>query len=395
MKNNNFYSILILLSFVVSFSWAQTTETFESYTTGKPTTFISNSQSFTLTSNNCAGNAGGMFGIFIPGQSYTNCDGVSPTSTGTGYGVGISCASAAPCGGVSNKFIDNGSSTGVNQIYSIKTTNSALFTIKSIYVFVSTDKGVSSSTTAGVTFRGKKAGSVVFTLNPTLTANTNGFTFIDFVAAGHGSINIDQLEIQGGNTVNYLALDNFRWGGPVTLPIELISFTVKPISAGVEIDWQTKMENNSSHFELLHSTNGYNFKRLTTIEALGDSKTGKAYSFTHKNPLYGNNFYQLLQYDKNGDKVDYGVKAVEFKGLVDDQILLYPNPTVNSATVKFAASTYVKIEVLDVLGKVVISQKIGAKETERKMDIAGLPSGTYTLLLSDKNNKSVHKLIKL
>ena len=394
MKKNYFYVIFTSFSFVVSFSRAQTTETFESYTTGKPTTFVSNSQSFTLTSN-CASNAG-VFGIFIPGQSYTNCGGGTSTSTGTGYGVGTGCASASACGGNSNKFIDNGAATGLSQIFSIKTTNNALFTIKSIYVFISTDAELKSSTTGGVTFRGKKAGATVFTLaNPTLTANSNGFTFINFVTAGYGSVNIDQLEIQGGAAVHYLALDNFRWDGPATLPIELVSFNVKPVAAGVEINWQTKMESNSSNFELWHSTDEGNFKQLTTIEALGDSKTGKGYSFIHTKPFNGNNYYQLLQFDKDGKKADFGVKIVEFRGLVDDQIILYPNPTTNSVTVKFAVKTYVKIEVVNTFGKVVTSQSIGATDTERKMDLSTLPNGTYTLLLSDKNNKSIHKFIKL
>jgi len=396
MKKNYFCVILILFSFVASFSWAQTTETFESYTTGKPRAFVSNSKSFTITTNTCLSTGGGMFGIFIPGQSYQDCENISRTSTGSGYGVGTGCASTSACGGSSNKFIDNGPSTGVNQIYSIKTTDNSLFTIKSIYVFISTNQGVASSTTGGVTFRGKKAGVEMFALvNPTLTANTNGFSFVDFVAAGHGSINIDQLEIQGGALVNYLALDNFRWDGPATLPVELVSFTANAVASGAQINWQTSMESNSSHFELWHSTDENDFKLLTSIEALGDSKTGKGYSFIHAKPLNGNNYYRLLQFDKNGNKADYGVKTVKFSGIVDDQILLYPNPTTNSVTVKFAAKTYAKIEVHDLLGKVVASQKIGRTETECKVDVSGLPRGSYTLLLSDENNKSVHKLIKL
>ncbi|RZK68989.1 MAG: hypothetical protein EOO92_22495, partial [Pedobacter sp.] len=212
---------LLLITGFVQYGSAQTTETFENFTSasGKPTSFISNSQSFNIVTANCSKDVGGYFGVFIPGGKYFHCGQSEPnstTSTGPntgGYGVGTNCASATACSGFSNNFIDNGYAPGVNQIYAIKTSNAASFTIKSIFVYVSTNNGTAPSTVvAGATFRGKKNGITQFTFVPTLTANSNGFTFVDFVTAGYGSVNIDEIEVQGGSTVNYIGLDNFRWG---------------------------------------------------------------------------------------------------------------------------------------------------------------------------------------
>ncbi|MBI3519421.1 MAG: SprB repeat-containing protein, partial [Bacteroidetes bacterium] len=226
MKINYLNSLLmVLLLSPILKAQVATTETFESYTTGKPTSFTSNSQAFTIVTNSCGASNGGTFGIFIPGQAYNLCS-QSATSTGTGYGVAIGCASSSACGGTSDKFIDNGNSNGTSQIYSIKTSNAALFNIKSLYIYVSADHAASSAV-SGVTFRGKKAGSVLFTLAPaSLSINTNGFTFIDFVAASYGSINIDELEIQGGASINYVAVDNFRWSTISTLAATATSTAV-------------------------------------------------------------------------------------------------------------------------------------------------------------------------
>jgi hypothetical protein len=147
------YFTLLLLLLVFQLSKAQYMETFESFTgsgTAKPTSFTSNSQSFTLTTTSCT--TGGTFGIFIPSQSWLNCSG-STVSNGSGaYGVGTSCT-AGNC---------SGTSFGTN----------------------------------------------------------NGFTYIDFSTAG-GSNNtaytIDELEVQGTGSVNYIALDNFTWTAAATL----------------------------------------------------------------------------------------------------------------------------------------------------------------------------------
>ncbi|MFD1628880.1 autotransporter-associated beta strand repeat-containing protein [Pseudopedobacter beijingensis] len=285
-----FYKSLLLLVVVMVFFvgklTAQTTETFESYTTGgKPTTFTSAGRSFTLSANDCHANGGGTFGIFIPGQSYQDCDGNSHTSTGAGYGVGASCASATACGGASNNFIDNGASTGVNQIYSIKTTNSSLFTIKSIYVFISTDQGSASSTNGGVTFRGKKAGATVFTLaNPTLSVNTNGFTFINFVAAGYGSANIDQLEIQGGAEVNYLALDNFTWDvAAVAVPTfanlnnDVVAWA--GVNSTVGLDEASNATISDAEFDALNSGNGNYSGATLTVQRSSTTLSSDVFGF--------------------------------------------------------------------------------------------------------------------
>ena len=177
------------------------------------------------------------------------------------------------------------------------------------------------------------------------------------------------------------------------LPVELVNFAAKAVQSGVEVTWATTSESNSSHFELLHATEKGEFKPLTKVDALGDSKTGKRYAFLHKNSVNGQNYYQLLQFDKNGAMKDYGVKQVNFSQ-VKDEVLLFPNPASHSITVKFSANIYSQLQVVDMLGKVVMSNKITAKEQEHKLNIALLPAGVYTVVLSSGDSKTVHKFIK-
>ena len=179
------------------------------------------------------------------------------------------------------------------------------------------------------------------------------------------------------------------------LPVTLTDFTAKPVTGGVEVSWSTVSETNSSHFELLHATENGHFAVISRQEALGNSNTGKRYSFLHKQPANGNNYYQLLQLDKNGDSKDYGVKTVYFTSVTKDGVSLHPNPATHTVTVTFAAKTYSQLQVTDLLGKVVRSQKIGSADTEQHLSVEALPTGTYTIILTAEGKRSVHKLIKL
>jgi len=179
------------------------------------------------------------------------------------------------------------------------------------------------------------------------------------------------------------------------LPVELVQFNAKAVINGVENSWQTVSETNSSHFELFHSSDESGFKLLTKVDALGDSKTGKHYSFIHKQPVNGNNYYKLIQFDKDGIQKDYGIQTVNFKSLSNGEVLVFPNPATHHLTVTFVAKTYSSVQVVDMLGKIVRSQKIGAGDTEQKINIEALTKGTYMVKLIAENETSVVKFIKL
>lgn len=179
------------------------------------------------------------------------------------------------------------------------------------------------------------------------------------------------------------------------LPVILTDFTAKPVSGGVEVSWATASETNSSHFELMHAAENGKFNIISRQEGLGNSSTGKRYSFLHRQPTNGNNYYQLLQLDKNGDSKDYGVKTVYFTSVAKDGVSLYPNPAAHTVTVTFAAKAYSQLQVTNMLGKVVRSQQIDTADTEQRISVEALPTGTYTIILTAKGKRSVHKLIKL
>lgn len=358
---------------------AQNLETFESIVAPgpltKPTVFVNNAQSFTITTANCTG--GGTFGVFIPNNTYTHCAG-SPTSTSNNvstYGVGTSCASGV-CSGTSAKFIDNGGNQIFNQIYSIKTTNAALFTIKSLYVFLSSDNAVTPSAAGGITFRGKVNGNIVFTYTKTTGFTTNystnnGFTFIDFVTAGNATTNINELEMQTGASSNYFAVDNFTWGISVPLSVTLTSFTAIPAAQSVELKWSAARENNFSHYELEHSADG---KSFTTISTQKSAAGFLPYTYNDYNYVAGNNFYRLRMVDQDG-AAEYSSVVSAVMNEAGQSVKVFPNPATDKVFVVLAQNDAVAtFQLTDMTGRLVQTEQIKGRAT---LQTGHLPKGIY------------------
>lgn len=197
MKTLSFIAQFLLLSICSGF--AQTTETFETETTGA-TTFTDNGQGFTIT--NGAGE--------------------------TTYDIEFFSGGGWNGSGADNRFIDNtsGSPTqGDGSSFTISTNGGVDITVKSLYLFVATRAlGVASTT---LTITGKVNGSTVYTItkssgfaSPVTFSPNNGFTFIDFSSEGgndNSNSAIDELVFSTTGNADYLALDAFRWD-VVTVP---------------------------------------------------------------------------------------------------------------------------------------------------------------------------------
>lgn len=222
-----------------------------------------------------------------------------------------------------------------------------------------------------------------------LTLSASGELSGTTTAAGDYTFNVTVTDSKGcveSRTVNIKVAD--------PLPVSLTNFVAKAVSSGVEVSWTTVSESNSSHFELRHAADNGQFKAIASIEALGNSSAGKRYSYLHRNAVNGNNYYQLIQVDRNNDTHDYGVKEARFETVAKETVFIFPNPATHTLTISFPANTYAKLQLVDAVGKILSTKKIGAKDHELKLEVNHLPVGLYTIMLSSGNHQTAHKFIK-
>lgn len=178
-----------------------------------------------------------------------------------------------------------------------------------------------------------------------------------------------------------------------SLPVSLTDFTVKLENSKVLINWITSSEQNNSHFNVNHSTDGRDFTLLSTVEASTDGNKKSSYSYSHLSPQSGTNYYQLQQTDKDGKTKDLGIRVVNFSLAKEQQVLVYPNPAQTTATVSFANNLYTVAKLLDVNGSVIAKKPISVDDTEVTFDIVSLNVGNYFIRLEGKQNVT-EKLVK-
>ncbi|MGB0934004.1 MAG: T9SS type A sorting domain-containing protein [Lishizhenia sp.] len=178
------------------------------------------------------------------------------------------------------------------------------------------------------------------------------------------------------------------------LPIELISFTAKPINNSyVQLNWETASEYNNDYFTIERSRNGIEWEEIEVINSLGNSHTLSTYSVFDKAPLQGISYYRLKQTDFNGQFEYSEIKNVNMERFDNSEIVIYPNPINNQVTVIANANELNELAIYDTFGKnaTLLARKIEKHNNKLILDVSNLSSGIYYI----KTKTSTHKVNKL
>nr|WP_039452010.1 T9SS type A sorting domain-containing protein [Pedobacter glucosidilyticus] len=180
-----------------------------------------------------------------------------------------------------------------------------------------------------------------------------------------------------------------------TLPVMLVSFEAKSKTDGsVALSWLTASELNNSYFEILRSTDGVNFTSLGKLNGFGNSSQENRYGFIDGYPSLGTNYYLLVQYDTDGTRKELGLRSVKV-ALKAKEIQIYPNPTKGSININLAgSSSYEKLELIDLTGKILLSKSISKEESIISFDMSNLASGIYQIRLSGEGKLLSKQIIK-
>jgi hypothetical protein len=89
-------------------------------------------------------------------------------------------------------------------------------------------------------------------------------------------------------------------GNGGTLPLTLLDFTGTATGKENILKWTTTREINTKLFEIEWSINGQKFDKMASQPAAGNSTRNEQYSFRHRQPVNGNNYYRLKMIDIDG-----------------------------------------------------------------------------------------------
>jgi hypothetical protein len=187
---------------------------------------------------------------------------------------------------------------------------------------------------------------------------------------------------------------------PLNAPLAatIDEFVGKRVKDDNLLTWNTLSESNNEKFLILHSQNGKEFSVIANVQTqalLGNSNTRLAYSYTHKAPQLGRNFYRLQQVDKDGI-ISFYQRIVEIDNVISNNVItVYPNPVLDNLNLNFYATKaqYLNVQLVDLSGRVVISNVFTASSGSNRFEVEtrDLASGSYILRVAEQNGK-IHNL---
>ncbi|MFD1629850.1 beta strand repeat-containing protein [Pseudopedobacter beijingensis] len=255
--------------------------------------------------------------------------------------------------------------------------------------------------------------SLVQGLTDTNNGNMDGSTDPDFVDAANGdfSLKASSPAINAGSNALYIGLDantkdlagkarligtNIDMGAyenqDGALPVTLVNYTAKASGNLVKLQWQTAEEQNNKGFVIYRSGDNTLFTPIGEVPVT-DNLQPTTYNFTDTNPLNGNNYYKLVQVDKDGTATELGIRTVTFNFPLST-FNLYPNPTTELVHSSFSSNSYNLLTIADLNGRVLQQLQIQAGESSITVSLADYPAGTYLLRFSGKDGAVIKKVVK-
>ena len=254
--------------------------------------------------------------------------------------------------------------------------------LDSMYVSVSTDKGVTWTRLAGYQ-------------RPDATLLAPAWKMESLSLGAYDGQTI-QISFEGVSKYgNAFLLDDITVSG--ILPVTLLNFDAQRRGAVNLLNWKTSQELNTSRFIIERSIDGQNFSAIGQVAANGNSNTERNYVYVDPSPVKGNNFYRLRVVDIDNFYKFSVTRLVKNTGM--SEIGIAPNPVQQQVNVRLDAEKNDKglIIITDMIGRQVYNNTISVTEGRNSfvIEAGNLLPGSYILTVQLSNEKLQSRFNKL
>ncbi|MBS1509591.1 MAG: T9SS type A sorting domain-containing protein [Bacteroidetes bacterium] len=176
------------------------------------------------------------------------------------------------------------------------------------------------------------------------------------------------------------------------LPLRLLSFTGNVNQQQNVLQWVTSDEINTKNFEVEWSINGVDFTSIGTIPSAHNSTANKTYSFVHKTPAEGINYYRLKMTDLDGHYT-YSATIKMIIQFTSTTVTVFPNPVSDVAVlhIQSAQNGVLQLQMHGADGKLVQTKSVPLSKGNNRVEwnLIQLPSGIYLVSTANKIFKPV------
>jgi len=244
----------------------------------------------------------------------------------------------------------------------------------------------SAGTGATVTITGlylKDVVSVSFGGSPGIINSQNDSTIVAIVGTGATG----QVRVAGPVGADSLKGFIFIYDTTRTSPagsFQLVQFSGATSGNQPHLNWQTRNDGSISFFALERSVDGNQFNVIGTIPVSNKTGASHTYTFTDLSPRNGINYYRLKMEDTTAHYTYSPTISLQLSNSTP-LLVIYPNPVkYGFFLVDLPEATSTSTFLLtDLSGRIMKKVIVAPGQSQVRIDIPGLPRGTYQLRWTD------------
>jgi hypothetical protein len=190
------------------------------------------------------------------------------------------------------------------------------------------------------------------------------------------------------------------WRNISILPLFVLDFTVALQQQTAILNWLAKQEQGLNLYTIERSIDGISFAAIATKQALNAAEARYSYNDVLPANLIGKVvYYRIAQLSNDGKTYYTKVLTVVTNGAIKAAVVMYPNPVVNTATIKIdiAKAARINLRIIDMSGKQVSNRMLTLQQGVNFISIgeaASLIAGAYMLQLQGDSINEHIKFIK-
>jgi hypothetical protein len=165
-------------------------------------------------------------------------------------------------------------------------------------------------------------------------------------------------------------------------PFQLVVFSGTVTNNQPRLTWQTRNDGSISFYAVERSIDGSQFSVIGTVPVNNKTTGNHTYTFADPGPKNGVNYYRIKMQDSTTHYTYSSAIALQLSGPI---MAIYPNPVKYGffvADLPSSANTS-WFRLTDMYGRVVQTLAVPAGTIQVRINVPGLPRGTYRLAWTD------------
>jgi glucose/arabinose dehydrogenase len=176
------------------------------------------------------------------------------------------------------------------------------------------------------------------------------------------------------------------------LPVTLTNFQGFRGNEGINLTWNTTMEENFKSFEVEFSVNAKSFETIGTVPA-ANAGNGTTYGFTHSTKNTGVLYYRLKMIDTDDSFEHSRIIMVKTEKLSPGNVYARPTIIGNHELNLVLDQPFQSVELVNASGQVFLKEEITGKSGTVSFPLHKTASGLYIVRLENENGIVQEKVL--